>query len=1457
MKTGLHSTKRSAIFPNFVRTLLLAALVPASTLGSQNASDSACGSGYSGSGDWTGNNGGTGFGPWFFKTVGGSGGGFYRGSCTNNAAHNTAGNIDTTCSGAFSWGMYAGGSTVGANLARISRTFTAGSTPTNALQVGQIFSIDFDNGFIATSGSQGFSLQNSSSNDIVQFRYIGGGSPNSYQINGTAVSPNIGFTGAGLRLRFTVASSTTCTVQISTNNWASTNTYTGVAFQNPAGGQAISQVIFFVNGSGSGSDADCFFNSMSISCPAFTVSTPANQTVCSGATAAFSASPSGAATPTYQWQFSANAGSSWQSVTNGTGGATTNYTTAATTTGMNSFLYRLAVTDACGNVSNSPSATLTVNTTPDNAGSITGSTCVSSNQTGVQYTINAVNGAASYNWTVPSGASITAGTGTTNITVTFGTASGNVTVTPVNGSCSGGQATLAVGISGVGNAGAISGPTTVCANVAGVQYSIAPVSGASSYNWTVPSDALITAGSGTTNITVTFGTNSGTVAVTPVAGSCSGGANSASITVNNVGGAGSITGSTSVTSGDTNVSYSVAAVPGASSYTWTVPSGASVATGQGTTSISVDYSCSAVSGNVQVTPITGSCSGSSASTAVTVTTVAAASAITGPTNLCAGTTGQTYSITSVSGATTYAWTVPSDATVTSGQGTVSITVDFGSSSGNVTVTPANTNGCAGTAANCAVTVNSAPATPGSISGASSVCSGSSGVAYSVTAVGGATGYTWSVPSGASITSGQGTNAIVVNWGSATSGNVSVTASNSCGTSSPATLAVTVNAAPSGAVASVSPVCQGNPAIFSVSNSGGSASGYAWRKRGTGWSTGNAWTFSNSGTGSEFLGSSVDNDNGNTPSNGGNDINTSGKAWAIFNNGGVSDAVRAFGNGLAVGQAFNLDMDNGNIQTGGTVGFGLQDAGGTNRIEFYFAGGNANYTVNDGTAHDTGIGFTRTGVNVQLRLTGTDSYTVTVTRYSDNATATLSGTLGGNAGTAIKRVRLFNANSGDCGFGCNNFTVYFNNLAAGPYDDNAANYTAWNTGDNFGNGPLADGGTITGSATASLTNSAATLGDAGSYDVLLWDACGQTLSSATSLTVNPTTVGGTVSPSTSAVCNGSGTTLTLSGQTGSVVKWQYSTDNFASDINDVANTTTNLSTGSLSVTTYYRAVLQSGVCSSANSSVAEVTVDQPPAVTGGATNQLVCESSPAVFVVSATGTSLTYQWQVSADGGVTYTNVSSTATNASYTVASASYANNGDKYLAIVTGICGSPATSAVATLMVDRPPVAPDTNAGATQSQPLLLPLAKQLMTITDPDGNTPSITSAGPTSTNGGSVVLTSTNIIYTPQSGYVGADLFTYVVSDGVACSVTRNVYITVTSSNAPSLNIVSGPSILPNDHFYVGFAGVPGFSYTIQWSSNIDTPSWTTITNITAPTNGLFDFEDPTTPRPPTRYYRTTSP
>jgi hypothetical protein len=169
------------------------------------------------------------------------------------------------------------------------------------------------------------------------------------------------------------------------------------------------------------------------------------------------------------------------------------------------------------------------------------------------------------------------------------------------------------------------------------------------------------------------------------------------------------------------------------------------------------------------------------------TTPAQPGSISGTTSVCQG-SSHTYSIAAVSGATSYAWFLPSG---WSGSSTsTSIDATAGASGGTISVTASNSCGTSNPAT-LSISVTALPAQPGSISGATSVCQGSSNT-YSIAAVSGASSYTWSLPSG---WSGSSTSTSIDATAGATGGTISVTANNSCGTSNPGTLSVSVSAIP--------------------------------------------------------------------------------------------------------------------------------------------------------------------------------------------------------------------------------------------------------------------------------------------------------------------------------------------------------------------------------------------------------------------------------------------------------------------------------------------------------------------------------------------------------------------------------------------------------------------------------------------------------------------------------------
>jgi len=443
--------------------------------------------------------------------------------------------------------------------------------------------------------------------------------------------------------------------------------------------------------------------------------------------------------------------------------------------------------NACGS-STAQSSAVTVTAIPVTPGAITGNTSLCASDTGVAYSITAVSGATGYTWTVPAGASIISGQGTTAISVDFGATSGDVSVTADNGCGSSSTQTATVTVTSIpATPTSITGNASVCANDTGVAYSIAAVSGATSYTWTVPAGATIASGQGTETIAVNFGDTAGDVGVTATNSCGTSSAQTIAVAVSAIPSVpGAITGTASVCANASSVSFGINAVAGATSYTWTVPSGASVTAGQGTTDVTIDFGTA--SGDVAVVA-ENSCSTSSAqSLAVQVTSAPALpGTISGSVSLCANDGAEPYSIAPVSGATEYTWTVPTGANIVSGQGTTSITVDFGTVAGLVSVTAGNSCG-ASLAQTLSVALDAAPAVPGAIVGVSTVCLNETAVAFSVAPVSGSTGYTWTIPSGATLVSGQGASGIVVDMGAA-SGDVTVTADNDCGSSAAQVLAV--------------------------------------------------------------------------------------------------------------------------------------------------------------------------------------------------------------------------------------------------------------------------------------------------------------------------------------------------------------------------------------------------------------------------------------------------------------------------------------------------------------------------------------------------------------------------------------------------------------------------------------------------------------------------------------------
>ena len=473
-------------------------------------------------------------------------------------------------------------------------------------------------------------------------------------------------------------------------------------------------------------------------------------------------------------------------------------------------------------------ASVTVGTVPADPGIISGPATVCSNQYGVTYSITPINDATYYQWTLPSGVSGVSTSNSINANFTTSAQSGFITVKGTNSCGDGVVSTKAITVNPLpADAGIITGNATVCQGETSVTYTVPTINYATSYVWTKPNG--VTGTSSTNSITFNYGTTavSGNITVKGTNSCGDGVVSTKSITVNPLpAAAGTISGSSTVCQGQNSVTYTVPSISNATSYLWTLPNGA---IGTSTTnSITVDFNTSATSGNITVKGTNACGDGVVSTKAITINPLpAAAGTISGSSTVCQGQNSVTYTVPSISNATSYVWTLPTGATGTST--TNSITVSYGTTaiSGNITVK--GTNSCGdGVVSTKAITVNPLPDAAGTISGNATVCQGENLVTYSVPDINNATSYVWTLPTGAVGTST--TNSITINYGiNAISGNITVKGTNSCGNGVIATKAITVNPLPAaaGTISGSANVCQGqNGVTYTVPNIA-NATTYIW------------------------------------------------------------------------------------------------------------------------------------------------------------------------------------------------------------------------------------------------------------------------------------------------------------------------------------------------------------------------------------------------------------------------------------------------------------------------------------------------------------------------------------------------------------------------------------------------------------------------------------------------------
>jgi len=251
-------------------------------------------------------------------------------------------------------------------------------------------------------------------------------------------------------------------------------------------------------------------------------------------------------------------------------------------------------------------------------------------------------------------------------------------------------------------------------------------------------------------------------------------------------------------------------------------------------------------------------------------------------------------------------------------------------------------------------------------------------------------------------------------------------------------------------------------------------------------------------------------------------------------------------------------------------------------------------------------------------------------------------------------------------------------------------------------PLANAGIYAGVDTDTLIITGVTLAmDGYRYRLVVDGVCGDDTSAVSGniLTVlqQPTIVD---QPKDSTVCAGANATFSVTATgTGLTYQWEESTDGGGTWIplsnggiySNVTNATLQLTGIPLAAGGNQYRVVVSGTCSpSVTSGAAVLTVNALPAVTVEPTDQTVCDGGTVLFNTTVTGTGLTYQWEVSTNGGVSWGNVPglgiySGSTTDDLTISPVDPSLDGYIYRLQVTGTCGL-VTSLQATLTVNNGP---------------------------------------------------------------------------------------------------------------------------------------------------------------------------
>lgn len=148
-------------------------------------------------------------------------------------------------------------------------------------------------------------------------------------------------------------------------------------------------------------------------------------------------------------------------------------------------------------------------------------------------------------------------------------------------------------------------------------------------------------------------------------------------------------------------------------------------------------------------------------------------------------------------------------------------------------------------------------------------------------------------------------------------------------------------------------------------------------------------------------------------------------------------------------------------------------------------------------------------------------------------------------------------------------------------------------------------------------------------------------------------------------------------------------------------------------------------------------------------------------------------------------------------------------------------------------PLAADLALALVTNTPATFPLAKY---ASDPESYALTVSFSGFSDGGTASYDGVSGLVTYTPASNFSGTETFTYTVSDPYGNLASATVTATVSAPSGSGANILSATYDSGTQKAAITFAGIPGATYALEYTTDLNAGTWTQVgNNVTLPAIG----------------------